>query len=395
MSEFIVLGLQGNEMAVDRRLNLRLYFRQRPVMFAWLSVLLISFFVFVTGLSRAYYAQRQALGSRWFSRGVADLKAKNFAAAVMEFRTALLYSRDDYNYQLSLAEALIGLRHTGEASAYLLNLWDREPEDGLVNLELARIAAQQGDTKQAVRHYHDAVYAAWPRDQDGQRRDARFELIELFLRINARAQAQAELIGLAENVGDDATQQQRIGDLSLRAEDFEHALVVYRVTLRNDPHNAAAIAAAGRAAFELHRYPEAQGYLQQAVAKSPQDSQSAELLQTTDMVLRMDPFRRGITSGERSRTVLEAYSIAGQRLKTCAIPSGPVPGCAPAATSLSDEWTALKPKVTEQRLRGNPELVDSATDLAFRIERQASVFCGTPAGADLALLLIAKLHEGS
>ena len=44
---------------------------------------------------------------------------------------------------------------------------------------------------------------------------------------------------------------------------------------------------------------------------------------------------------------------------------------------------------------GNPELVDSATDLAFRIERQASVFCGTPAGADLALLLIAKLHEGS
>ena len=35
------------------------------------------------------------------------------------------------------------MRKTGEASAYLLNLWDREPEDGLVNLELARIAAQQ------------------------------------------------------------------------------------------------------------------------------------------------------------------------------------------------------------------------------------------------------------
>ena len=395
MSEFIVLGLQGNEMAVDRRLNLRLYFRRRPVMFAWLSVLLVIVFIFVTGLSQAYYAQRQALGSRWFSRGVADLKVKNFAAAVVEFRTALLYSRDDYNYQLSLAEALIGLRHTGEASAYLLNLWDREPEDGLVNLELARIAAQQGDTKQAVRHYHDAVYAAWPRDQDAQRRDARFELIQLFLRINARAQAQAELIGLAENVGDDATQQQRIGELFLRAQDFEHALVAYRVALRNDPQNATALAGAGHAAFELHRYAEAQGYLQPAVAKNPQDSQSAELLQTTDMVLRMDPFRRGITSGERSRTVLEAYSIAGQRLKTCAIPSGPVPGGAPAATSLSDEWTALKPKVTEQRLRGNPELVDSATDLAFRIERQASVFCGTPAGADLALLLIAKLHEGS
>ena len=152
----------------------------------------------MTGLSQAYYAQRQALGSRWFSRGVADLKVKNFAAAVVEFRTALLYSRDDYNYQLNLAEALIGLRHTGEASAYLLNLSDREPEDGLVNLELARIAAQQGDTKQAVRHYHDAVYAAWPRDQDAQRRDARFELIQLFLRMTPKTQAQAELIGLGK-----------------------------------------------------------------------------------------------------------------------------------------------------------------------------------------------------
>jgi len=382
-------------MALGKSLNLRLYFRRRPVMFAWLSVLLILSFIFVTGLSRTYYAQRQALGSRWFNRGVADLKSKNFAAAVMEFRTALLYSRDDYNYQLNLAEALIGLRHTGEASAYLLNLWDREPEDGLVNLELARISAQQGDTKQAVRHYHDAVYAAWPRDQDEQRRDARFELIQLFLRINARAQAQAELIGLAENVGDDATQQQRIGDLFLRAEDAQHALNAYQVALRSDPQNASALAGAGHAAFELHRYAEAQNYLQQAVAKNPQDSQSAGLLQTTDMVLRMDPFRRGISAGERSRTVVEAFAIAGQRLKACAIPNNAVPGGAPAATSVGDEWAGLKPKVTEQKLRGNPELVDSATDLVFRIERQANVFCGTPAGPDLALLLIAKMHEGS
>ena len=69
---------------------------------------------------------------------------------------------DDYAYQLNLAEALIGLKRTGEASTYLVNLWDRQPEDGLVNLELARIAVQKGQTEQALRYYHNAIYAAWP-----------------------------------------------------------------------------------------------------------------------------------------------------------------------------------------------------------------------------------------
>ena len=34
-------------------------------------------------------------------------------------------------------------------------------------------------------------------------------------------------------------------------------------------------------------------------------------------------------------------------------------------------------------------------DLVFEIERQTSATCGTPTGADLALLLISKLHEGN
>ena len=123
--------------------DLRIYLRQQPVMLALLAVLAVFFFLAVTGLSRAYHAQRESLGNRWFTRGVADLRAGRFDSAVTEFRAALLYSRDDYNYQLNLAEALIGLKRTGEASAYLANLWERQPEDGLVNLELARIAVQK------------------------------------------------------------------------------------------------------------------------------------------------------------------------------------------------------------------------------------------------------------
>jgi len=368
----------------------RRYLRQRPVMLALFSVLAVAFFLAVAGLSRAYHSQREALGNRWFSRGVADLNAQRFDSAVIEFRAALLYSRDDYSYQLNLAEALVGLRHTGEASTYLLNLWDREPEDGLVNLELARIATQQGQTDQAVRYYHNAVYAAWPAGQEGKRRDARLELIELLLHTRATAQAQSELIALAANMGDDPAQQQRLGDLFLRAEDYEHALAAYRVALRSDRHNPAVMSGAGYAAFQLARYPLAERYLQAAVAGDPKDTQSAERLKTTEMVLHMDPFRRQISAAERNRTVVAAFETAGQRLKTCPVPNAPGSG-----PSLSDDWATLKTKITALQLRRNPDLVDSAMDIVFRIERQTSITCGPPTGTDLALLLIAKLHEGS
>ena len=280
-------------------------------MLALLVALVVIFFLFVTGLSRAYHLQRGSLGNRWFQRGVADLKAKRFDAAVTEFRAALLYSRDNYSYQLNLAEALIGLRRTGEASAYLHNLWEREPEDGLVNLELARIAAQNGQTDQAIRYYHNAVYAAWPSDQEIRRRDVRLELIELLLRINAKAEAQAELIALAENVGGDRSAAEHIGELFLRAQDYDHALAAYQISLKSDRHNPAAMAGAGYAAFELGRYPLAESYLETAVSDDPNDRESDDRLKTTKLVLRMDPFRRQTSVAERNRVVVRSLRDSG------------------------------------------------------------------------------------
>lgn len=385
---------QDDKMTPGRVGNLRFYLRKRPVMLGLLTGLAIVFFLVVTGLSSAYYAQREALGNRWFSRGIADLNATRYGAAVTEFRTALLYSRDNYTYQLNLAEALIGANQPAQAYAYLLNLWDREPEDGLVNLELARIAAEKGQTQQAIRYYHDAVYAVWPSSEEGKRRDARLELIDLFLRLNAKAQAQAELIALSENASDEPAQQERLGDLFMRAGDNEHALAAYRVALKADRHNPAALAGAGDAAFQLGRYPLAEHYLQSAMAANPHDKKSDELLKTTEMVLRMDPLRPDISTAERNRLAMEAFAAAGQRLTNCAVPKNVTPA-GQTQPSLSDEWTSLKPRLTPENLRRNPDLAGSALDLVFRIEKQTSTLCGTPTGTDLALLLISKLHEGS
>jgi len=379
---------------VTTRFELGFYLRQQPVMLALLAGLGVILFLAVAGLSRAYHTQRDALGNRWFNRGVADLNAGHFDNAVTEFRAALLYSRDNYDYQLNLAEALIGEKRTGEAYSYLVNLWDRQPEDGVVNLELARIAAQRGQTEQAQRYYHNAIYAVWPGDQELKRRDTRFELIEYLLKIGAKAQAQSELIALQENLGEDPALQERVGDLFLRAEDYEHALTAYRLCLKSDRHNEAALAGAGWAAFQLARYPLAERYLQAAVAANPQDTHSAERLMTTELLLHMDPFRRQISEDERARLVVDAFAVAGRRLSSCATPKAAAASTA-SEPSLADNWAKMKPQISEQQLRQNPDLLEQAMDLVFEIERQTSATCGTPSRADLALLLLAKLHEGT
>lgn len=393
--EGFALREQNKRMASGTLAKYRFYLRQRPAMLVLLSVLAVVFFLSVTGLSRVYHDQRASLGNRWFSRGLVDLNAKHYDAAVTEFRAALLYSRDEYSYQLSLAEALIGLGHTGEAFAYLLNLWDREPDNGLVNLELARIMARRGQIDEAVRYYHNAVYAAWTPGQESKRRNARLELIEILLQAKRQGDAQAELMALAANAGDAPSLQPTIGNQFIRAGDYERALAAYQTILKTDDHNAPALAGAGNAAFQLGRYPLAKEYLESAVRLYTGDQESTQRLQMTEMILRMDPFRPQISTADRNKNVVNAFAAAGQRLDACPLPSHDTFGTTGSAPTLNDEWSSLKPQITEAGLRRKPDLAQNAMDLVFRIERETSSVCGTPAGTDLALLLIAKLHEGS
>lgn len=367
------------------------YLRREPVMLAVLSGLAIILILAVSGLSRIFYAQQDALATRWSSRGTADLNAGNYRAAVTEFRAALRYARGDYAYQLSLAQALVGLKRTDEAHAYLINLWGRQPENALANLELARIAASKGETAQALRYYHNAIYATWPDNQETESRRARLELIHYLLGINAETQAQAQLIALEATIGDNPSQQAQLGRLFLVAHDENHALEAFRRSLRLKHNNPEALAGAGEAAFQLGLYPTARRYLESAVAVSPGDTKSAALLRTTGFVLQMDPFRPQIPVARRNRIVVAAFAAAGRRLSACAASgaAGPPSGL----ENLDQQWEDLKPHITDYGLRRNPDLANTAMTLVFNIEQKATTLCKAPSETDQALLLIAKLHE--
>jgi tetratricopeptide (TPR) repeat protein len=387
---------QENTAAV-KKWSVPVYLTSEPVLLAALSGLAVVFCLAVTGLSRLYHSQQDSLGTRWYQRGVADLNAKKYESAMLEFRTALRYSRDDYDYQLGLAQSLIGLQRTQEAESYLINLWDSEPENGEVNVALARIAAQKHDSEHALRYYHDAIYAAWPAGAEMQRRQARLELIEYLLKTNLNEQAQAELIALEANLGDDPVQQMRVGDLFMRAQDYEHALTAYKVALRDEHHDAAAEAGAGAAAFALGRYPLAIRYLQAAVTAHTSDEESANLLKMAELVVQVDPYQEELTVGHRDQIVLKNFDVAGERLKACGILPSSTGQPLAAATQLDapTAWAELKPKITVRGLERDPGLVKSAMDASFDVERETSATCPVPfTAADQALLLISKLHEG-
>ena len=372
---------------VLKRVELSRYLTREPVTLALLTLLAAVFLLAVSGLSRIYQLQQQSLAERWADQGSADLKEGQFRPAVSDFRTALLYARDNNAYQLSLAQALMGLDRTSEARAYLINLWEREPDNGLVSLELARIAVGKSDTEQALRYYHNAIYATWTGgDQETQRRSARLELISYLLQIGAKTQAEAELIDLGASLGEDAGQQALLGGLFLRVGDSQRALAAFRESLKLDRGDQSAMAGAGAAAYKLGLYSQADRYLRAAVAAYPADDKSAALLNATESVLHWDPYLPQIPDARRDQIVVDAFAAAGQRIHSCAAPSN-------QEKSLAQAWDALKPKITVRRLRQDPDPVDPAMNLIFQIERQAGNSCTAANDTDRALLLIANLQE--
>ena len=368
--------------------------RREVVTLTLLTALGILLFIGVTALSQLFHAQQAALAVRWSARGDSDLSSSRFNAAVNDYRASLRYGEGSYSSQLGLAEALIGQKQTSEASAYLTTLWEKQPEDGVVNRELARIAASQGETHDALRYYHNAIYAIWTNDPEQERRRTRWELIQYLLSIKALTQAQSELIALAAEVGDDPGQHVELGQYFLKTQDEQHALASFRQALKVDPHNQHALSGAGEAAFAEGDYTLAQHFLHQAVEEDHADQNASALLEISEQVMQLDPYRRRITDAERDAAASRIFAIAGARLSSC--PAASADALSTGSTqTLGEAWTKMKPHITERNLQRNPDTVTEALNLAFAIEREAGTRCGSAASADTALLLISKSHEGS
>ena len=380
-------------------------------------------FAITSLVTREFRAEQDLLGRQWFERGNAALSASQAAVAATDFRNALIYSRDNAQYRFQLAKALVDSGRTEEAATYFTGLWESDPGNAIVNLELARLATRRQDISEALRFYHAAIYGLWPNEPERQRSAAWLELIEFLLHRGATMQANAELLALAAEVPSDVSVRVRIADLFVKVGDESRALTEYQDTLKLDPKDSRATAGAGRAAFQLAEYDIARRYLHKAVAQSPTDASIANLADIADAIFELDPYRPQLTQQQRRSRTIRAFKQVGERLQQCAaaavralgqpvVNARKAPGSGGTGISASQtssgsgsttdlqtgytQWKQLKLKVNERSLRRNPNLMDRAMDLVFQVERQQpSEGCGPSASGDVALALIARQHEAN
>lgn len=367
--------------------------RRPPVILATLLVLAVLAFAGVNRLVNRFHEQEKALARHLYEHGLQAQSAGNPEAALGDFRAALGYSHDNFQYQLSLARALRDTGRTAEAESYLISLWERTPQDGAVNLALGRLFAREQLFDKAIQYYHNAIYGFWPTDSDARRRNAQFELIEFLVQHQAYPQAQAELITMASLLPSDPSLRLRAADLFARAQDYDHALAQYQAILRVDHVNKAALYGAGQAAFQLGHHRMSQDYLQSALRLDPQNEGARQLLEIDTRVLQSDFLARHISDRERLQRMRSAFLAAGQRLDGCAknkgidlSPTSPATGL----PALKSQWLKMKPKLQSLQRPSDGGMLDAVMDLVSEIERQTQAECGNPQGLDHALLLLSQ-----
>src|SRR5437660_4837702 len=157
----------------------------------------------ITGFAaQLYHGRRAELARSWFDRGNAELKAGRAAAALSDFRAALVYAQRELppdqrqEFEVAFVQALIANGNSDEARSYLLDMYERAPGNSRVNLELARMAAQTGEDADAKRYYNGAIYGVWDENPDNvlrSRMETRLELYRYLMDRREKAEAQSVL----------------------------------------------------------------------------------------------------------------------------------------------------------------------------------------------------------
>jgi tetratricopeptide (TPR) repeat protein len=359
----------------------------------------------LTWLIFGSYSQHQSdAAARWKRRGEQALQNHNAKAAVYDLRTALGYrQQDDPATEVELADALAEAGRLQEATSYFNTLWEKEPGNGNINLQLARLAARQGQRSVALERYQAAIYGVWEGDGAVRRRQVRLELVRYLIQQNRFGDARDELLIAAGNDTSTPTLMEVAGLLA-EAHAPADALRFYREVAGRRPAEVQALEGAGQMAFLLARYKVARTYLDRALKSSSaahplMNRELAEKnLQISNTVVAVYPSEE-LPQRERLLRVERAYEVAHRRYTACANGNAgesnePLSGNAQIQngdqmTALANRWQRSGPRLTVAALVDSAQLEKATMQLVYDTEQVTEKVCGEPTGTDAALLRIA------
>jgi tetratricopeptide (TPR) repeat protein len=350
----------------------------------------------ITGVIVSLFHQKQArLAQTWRSAGEVNLASGRAKVAIEDFRNALLYSPNSTSMQLELAQALAEQGQLDEAQTYLMSLRASDPENSLINVELARVAAVRGDVDATTAYYHDAMYGHWPNNPHDSRLAAREELIQFFLSHGRKDAARAESLSMAADNPADPDVRVQAGNYLLQTGDAQSALNEFQRVLRMEPENQGALTGSGEAALTLGRFSEAEHYLTRAIQRGTNDPVVARDREVAAMAADLDPYETPLNDTERRRRVLRLFGEATERAKSCfpAVLPGAKGPVSNDLKSLAAARAALPASLSQRDFKLHPEWEKAALTWVFDVEKTASERCGPGSPADVAISLIAGEHK--
>jgi tetratricopeptide (TPR) repeat protein len=390
-------------------------------------------------LYQSYASHQVELAHRWLVRGDQAMRDGKPQAAIDALSSALAFAPSDRSTEIKLAEALASAGRLQEAAVYFNTLLESQQGSGLINLQLARLAARQGNVSQATEDYQRAIYGNWEGDGYVRRRDVRFELADYLIAHQLLDRAHSELLVAAGNAPeDDISVQLEIARKMEQAQDPSDALHLYRTILRRHPSLREALDGAGRTAFQMGRYLEAKRYLARALEGPGVDQepkavldQGREQLSEATRLLLLYPSSR-LSLNEQSVRILADRKIAMARLAQCTQersqvsakdsaaasapavasqssnplqslksrftghPAAPTPNQAAATPpvdplkALTERWKQLPANLKLRELEEDSDLAQTQIQLIYDTELLTQQLCGAPAGDDALLLKIAQ-----
>jgi tetratricopeptide (TPR) repeat protein len=380
-----------------RALRRRLILRDSLVFFA-LTLISATLFGITLFLFRSFSTHRVELAKRWYSRGIVDLNDNRPKEAVTALRTALGYSPENHDYQLMLAQALSKAGDTDEAYAYFTELWEAEPGSGKLNLELARLSAAKGVTRDAIHYYRSAIYGTWEGDGSLRRRVVRLELVRYLMAQKDFSTAQTELLIASGNSPEDPGVKLEIASLMAQSGDLTSALSLYQKVITVRPHDEVALEGAGVSAFELGHYATAQKYLLRALQSHAVGSSgrlspsSTQKLVDSTRILALFP-ASDLPDAKQIARILNLRSLARNRLTACHLQLAAAGASSTALQQIDPLWKNESNRSITQRLRNNSTAQQAELDLIYKTEDAATNSCGAPTGDDALIPLIAKSQE--
>jgi tetratricopeptide (TPR) repeat protein len=304
--------------------------------FAVVLAAIVGLLLFDTALARVDISGRKAYAAREFAAGQHLMALRHMDQAIEHLRTATTLDGENSDYGVALAQATLADGRPAAAEQMLLPLLERDETDGATNLAMARVLAAEGRNDAAKSNYHRAIYGRWPVGAEKNRTDARFELIDLLARTNARQELLAELLPIQDDSTNDGAQRKRVAHLFVVAGQPSRAVVIYREILRRDSRDADAYVGLAEAALSLGDFATARADLLAAQKLSPADSVSLQSrMILTDSVIALDPTQPGLSITEQARRSRNLLQMTVSSTRRC------LAAQAPQVAAALDSATAL------------------------------------------------------